>query len=139
MTFGRGGANFLVDSPTAVAQAVLTRLRLWQGEWWLDLSSGTPWLQQILGERRQPGAPDAAIRARIMGTPFVTRIEDYASAYNSTNRTFVVSAKIWTAFGVVAEAPLGALISPSGALVMPLGERQIGSFPDFRQGRLSSP
>ena len=27
MTFGRGGQCFLVDNPTAVAQAVLTRLR----------------------------------------------------------------------------------------------------------------
>jgi hypothetical protein len=129
MTFGRGHWNFLTDTPEAVAQAVLTRLCLWQAEWFLDRSSGTPWLQQILGERRQPGTPDAAIRARIIGTPFVTQLDDYASAYNSTSRSFVVAAKIWTAFGPITEAPPGSLLSPRGQLVMPLGR---GMPPDRR-------
>lgn len=122
MTFGRGARNFLVDSPLAVAQAVLTRLKLWQGEWFLDLAAGTPWLQQVLGKPRGPGSPDAAIRARITGTPFVTRLTDYASSYTATTRSFTVSGKITTAFGPVTVAPAGALMSPSGALVMPLGQ-----------------
>ena len=121
MTYGRGNQDFLVDSPLAVAQAVFTRLSLWQGEWFLDLQAGTPWLQQVLGKPRGPGSPDAAIRARITSTPFVTRLYDYASSYNSTNRNFTVSGKITTAFGPVTVAPAGALMSPRGALVMPLG------------------
>jgi hypothetical protein len=120
MMFGRGGYNFLVDNPTAVAQSVLTRLQLWMGEWWLDLNAGTPWLQQVLGKPRGPGSPDAALRARISGTPFVTRLYDYASSSNTTARTFTVSCKVNTAFGPVLVAPAGALISPTGALVMPL-------------------
>lgn len=35
MVWGHGDRDMLVDSPTAVAQAVLTRLKLWQGEWFL--------------------------------------------------------------------------------------------------------
>jgi hypothetical protein len=121
MTFGRGGANFLVDSPAAVAQSILTRLLLWQGEWYLDLLDGTPWMQQILGKPRQPGLPDAAIRARILGTAYVTQITDYASVFESTARSLTISAKVFTAFGPVTVPPPGTAIAPSGALVMQFG------------------
>jgi hypothetical protein len=122
MQFGRGIQNFLVDSPAAVAQAIMTRLNLWTNEWFLDLSAGTPWMQQVLGKPRQPGSsPDAAIRSRILGTPYVTRITNYASNFNSTNRSWTVSCRVFTAFGSVTTAPAGASISPSGALVMQFG------------------
>ena len=118
MQFGRGGGNFLVDSPQAVAQAILTRLSLWAGEWFLDLTEGTPWMQQILGKPRQPGSnPDTAIRTRILGTPYVRRITDYASAYNSTTRRWAVACQVYTAFGQVTTAPPGAAMSPQGAVV----------------------
>ena len=135
MTFGRGYADFLIDSPTAVAQCVLTRLILWTGEWWLNLRSGTPWLPHILPRvLANPDAapterilshpptsvPDAAIRQRILTTAFVTDMTDYSSTYEPTNRFFTVSCKLYTAFGEVRIAPEGALISPSGVLVMPL-------------------
>ena len=40
--FGRGGADMHADTPEAVGQAVLTRLRLFAGEWFVDLKEGTP-------------------------------------------------------------------------------------------------
>jgi hypothetical protein len=99
MVFGRGAADFLVDSPAAVGQAVLTRLMLWQGEWFLDLAAGTPWLQQVLGKPRGPGIPDQAIRAIIINTPYVTAVNDFAAYYNSTQRSLSISCIIDTAFG----------------------------------------
>jgi hypothetical protein len=99
MQFGRGGLNFLVDSPSAVGQSISTRLQLWVGEWFLDLSAGTPWTQQILGKPRGPGSPDAAIRARILGTPYVLRLIDYSSALDRTSRHWMVRALVDTAFG----------------------------------------
>ena len=120
MTFGRGGLDFIVDTPEAVAQSIYTRMCLWQEEWYLNLSDGMPWLQQVLGQPPHAGA-DAAIRARIATTPYVTRLYDYASYYDSGQRTFTVSCKVITAFGQVITAPPGAEISPSGALVMSFG------------------
>jgi hypothetical protein len=119
MTFGRGYADFLIDSPAAVAQCVLTRLILWQGEWYLNLRSGTPWMQQIL-QYAPSAVPDSIIRQRILNTPYVTDMVDYSSSFNETTRIFTVSCKLYTEFGVVTRAPEGALISPTGLLVMPL-------------------
>ncbi|MBO0738083.1 MAG: hypothetical protein J2P48_16155 [Alphaproteobacteria bacterium] len=120
MTAGRGTRDYLVDSPTAVAQAVLTRLLLWQGEWWLNLEAGTPWLQQVLGQTPARAVPQAVIRDRILQTPYVTRIDDFTTSFDRTTRALTVSAKVETAFGPVTEAPAGAVMSPSGAVVMPL-------------------
>jgi hypothetical protein len=116
MNFGRGALDFIVDTAEAVAQSVYTRLCLWEGEWWLNTTEGTPWLQEVLGHAPS-GAADAAIRARIAGTPYLTRIYDYASFFDPTARTFTISCKIDTAFGQVTQAPPGMSISPSGALV----------------------
>jgi hypothetical protein len=102
MTFGRGAADFIADTPQAVAQAIYTRLLLFQGEWFLDVADGTPWYQQILGKPRGPGSYDATLRARIAGTPFVTRLTNYASSYNPTSRTLTVGCTVDTSFGAVA-------------------------------------
>ena len=99
MRFGNGGLDFFTDSPAAVAQRILTRLELWMSEWYLDITDGTPWLQQILGKPVAPGSPDQAIRERIVGTPYVTKLIDYASSWNPTDRSFTVGAKVDTAFG----------------------------------------
>ena len=40
--FGRGGADMHADTPEAVGQAVLTRLRLFAGDWFVDLKDGRP-------------------------------------------------------------------------------------------------
>ena len=117
MAFGHGGTDFLADTPAAVAQSVLTRLNLWEGEWWLDLTEGTPYYRQILGKPRGPGSPDQAIRARILGTLYVTQLYEYASVHDSANRSWSVSCKVDTAFGT---ADLAFVLRPPAATVPPL-------------------
>ncbi len=95
------GQPFLQNTPATVAQAVLTRLNLWQGEWFLDTSDGTPYNQQVLGKRNGTN-PDAAIKQRILGTPEVTAITSYQSAYNGATRALVVSATLTTSYGTTA-------------------------------------
>jgi hypothetical protein len=72
------GSDFHRDTPEAVAQAVRTRLGLWQGEWFTDVEDGTPYLQSLLGKYTRP-LIDATIRKRILGTQGVTQINAYHS------------------------------------------------------------
>jgi hypothetical protein len=96
MRFGHGLADFLIDTPEAVAQAVRTRLQLLRGEWFLDKREGTPYQTKVLG--RNTGATrDPAIRRRILGTQGVTEIVAYSSTLEG--RSFSVSATINTVFG----------------------------------------
>lgn len=93
------GADFLANSPEAVAQAVQTRLALWAGEWFVDTSDGMPWAGDVLGKRFQRNNPDSAIKSRILGTPGVTELLEYSSAFDGETRKFTVTAKINTAYG----------------------------------------
>lgn len=92
------GQPFLSNSPTCVAQAVLTRLKLWQGEWFVDITDGTPYETQILGPRYGKN-PDAAIKQRILGTPNVTAITAYSSQFSDKTRQLTVTATIDTTYG----------------------------------------
>jgi hypothetical protein len=95
------GSQWLVNSPQAVEQAIQTRLKLWLGEWFLDLSDGTPYFTQVLGERYNKN-PDAAIKARILGTPGVSQLISYSSTFNSptdsNRRTLTVNATVQTIY-----------------------------------------
>lgn len=96
-----GTSVFLVNSPEAVAQAVLTRLNLWLGEWFINTTDGTPWLTEILGKIQNGKNPDAAIKQRILGTQGVQEITNYSSTYNGNARTFSVTATLSTIYGAV--------------------------------------
>jgi hypothetical protein len=96
MQFGQSQNDFLINSPAAVAQAVLTRLRLIQGEWYLDNTEGTPWSTEILGVRTRP-TYDRALRDRISGTQGVKSILEYSS--NLDGRRLTVQARIDTIYG----------------------------------------
>ena len=95
--FGGSANDFLVNTPEAVGQAVLTRLRLHRGEWFLDTTVGMPWETDVIG-KYTTGTADAAIRACILGTTGVTEITAYASR-DSDTRKLTVTASITTLYG----------------------------------------
>lgn len=93
---GHGNADFLQDTPEAVAQNVMTRLALWRGRWFIDTQDGTPWLQQILGKHE---AVDVVLRSRILETPGVTAIDSFEAVLDPDTRRLTVSATISTQYG----------------------------------------
>lgn len=107
---GRGSANFLINSSAAVAQSVQTRLKLWQGEWFLDITQGTPWLQNVFGKFAKLVA-DMAIRARVLATQGVTGISAYQSTFDPVKRTFSIVMSITTVFDGAA-VPVVVNITP---------------------------
>lgn len=86
----------------AVAQAIQTRLKLFMGEWWEDLSQGLPVTQSMLGVLGSSSNIEAiklAITQRIMGTPYVSNV--LSVSVDFTRGVYTFSATVQTYFGVV--------------------------------------
>jgi hypothetical protein len=115
--FGQSQQNFLVDSPAAVAQVVKTNLRLWLGEWYLNLNDGTPYPEGVLGYHSQATA-DATIQNQILSIevivsstnvpagsvpgqliPAVTDIASYTSSINTGTRAYSAETTLNTVYG----------------------------------------
>ena len=104
-TLGRGDSGWLSGS-AAVAQAIVTNLKLLLGEWWEDVNNGLPLWQSILG---QPGSEvnklsiDNIIRERILetnlnGTKLVDSLDDYEGKYDPSTRSYSFTAIVTTIY-----------------------------------------
>jgi hypothetical protein len=127
MTFGRSAGNIYHDQVDAVGQAILTRLLLFTGEWFLDRTEGTPWggfpfnrqvVEQgrILAEHTQLSR-DAAIKDRVISTFGVLAISNYGSSFDPTGRGFSVNMTVDTIYGSVLELTLFSAVNPSPTAV----------------------
>lgn len=88
-TFGSGSQNFLINSPEAVAQVVQTTLKLWLGEWYLDVNAGTPYPEGVLGKKSQAEA-DATLIAEISQCQGVVSIANFKSSIDPDTRKYTV-------------------------------------------------
>ena len=98
-TFGQGDDTWLINSPEAVAQAIKTRFELWYGQWFLDTTEGTPWIQSVLGKQR-PELYNLAIRQRILETKGVKSITEFNTAVNTSSRRVTFTATVETFYGM---------------------------------------
>jgi len=96
--FGKGDDTWLVNSPECVAQAIRTRFLLWYGQWFLDTTEGTPWIQSVLGKQRAE-MYSLAIRQRILDTKGVNAITAFDTVLNTASRRVVFTATIDTIYG----------------------------------------
>lgn len=117
--FGLSQGNFLKDSPDCVAQAVLTRMRLWRGSWFLDASEGIEFSNDVLGNDTA-GVYDLAIQDRILGTQGVLSILAYDSNRNPDTRALSVQATIDTIYGTAQ-----IVVSPQRTFVYPPAARPV--------------
>ena len=96
MTFGQSLDNFTTNTPKGVAQLILTRLKLWYGEFFANTADGMPWATDVLGNRTT-SVYNEAIRDRILSTEGVKEITKYSSSL--VNRKLTVNATIQTEYG----------------------------------------
>lgn len=92
------GDDFYQDEPNAVGQAAMTRLRLFAGEWFLDVTDGTPWRTEVLGKYTKD-TYDTVISQRILSTPGVQGIAAYSSSYDAHARALKIIATLDTIYG----------------------------------------
>lgn len=98
MVFGNGDLDFYINNPEAVGQAVETRLRLWLGEWFLNITDGTQYQTNVLGTGKFESAPPV-IRQRILETEGVTEIVSFDAIINADNRKLTIRSTINTIYG----------------------------------------
>ncbi len=86
----------------AVTQAIMTRLRLFLGEWWADTNIGLPVFQSILGQlgsRQGIAAMTLAVQQNIEGGPYVTGVTNVRVTF--ANGRLSITADALTQFGPV--------------------------------------
>lgn len=94
------GAN-LVDQ-YAVTQAILTRLKLFLGEWWENTNIGLPVFQAILGQlgtQKGLAAMTLAVQQNIEGGPYVTGVDNVGVTF--ANGRLSITARALTQFGPI--------------------------------------
>ena len=92
------GTQFL-SNQKEIAQTVTTRLRLFLGEYFRDITKGTPWFQDILGKGQSLDVRDAAIKRIVSQTSGVLSIFEFNTDFDLQKRKYSVSMGIVTPFG----------------------------------------
>lgn len=83
-----------------IRQTIETRLRLFMGEYFRDITEGTPWFQLILGKEKTLTSRDAAIKNRVINTDGVVKITAYNANTEYGSRSYNVSMSVLTKYGV---------------------------------------
>ena len=92
-----------------ILQDILQRLRLFQGEWFLDNSIGIPWFQQIFVKNPDVSKIEAIFIDAILSTNGVDSLIEFSLTPNYPNRSFALSFSANTTSGVVDYS--GTLVS----------------------------
>ncbi|RYF11320.1 MAG: hypothetical protein EOO40_03540 [Deltaproteobacteria bacterium] len=82
-----------------VRQRIFTRLRLYLGEFFMDTSTGVPWLQQVLVPNPDATSIDAIVQDVILGTPGVGVLTQFAGTLDKAHRSYSVRFTVVTAKG----------------------------------------
>jgi hypothetical protein len=88
----------------AIAQTIKQRLKLFAGEYWRDVTDGTPWLGKILGKNTAQNtiqAKSTILKNRILSTEGVYSILKWESDFDYSERSFYVTATVLTEFGSI--------------------------------------
>lgn len=95
--FGRGRALYIKGSD-AVAQKVVTRLRSFKRDWFLDADAGIDWIQ-ILGMRDSRGLIMREVERVITSTDGVLKLISLELKSNRVERTATIYASYQDVYG----------------------------------------
>ncbi|RYF52446.1 MAG: hypothetical protein EOO38_00105 [Cytophagaceae bacterium] len=105
-------ASAAATDPTL--QLVCQRLLWFLGEYFLDTSDGTPWLQSVLVKGASQQTIDALIQDRILGTPGVAILTAYKSTAFRAQRLYKIEFSIITTSGAALGYTLPVNVGTGG-------------------------
>ena len=92
---GATGTDRLTENLTEeVQQLLLTRFRMFQGEWYLDTTVGVPYFQSILGIKQASSLVSAILRQVITTCPGVASLDNFATTQNGRTFSLAFSATL---------------------------------------------
>lgn len=94
-----GDLQLITEDAQAVQQRVMINLKLFRGEWWLDISKGVPYFQEILTKSGSKEAADALFKEAILSTTGVSGLLSYSSTLNKYTGEMMVSFEATTTGG----------------------------------------
>jgi hypothetical protein len=94
-----------------IQQDLEQRLKVFQGEWFLNTTIGVPYYQTLFRKGVQQQDVDSAIQKVITSTPGIQRLITYTPTYTTANRLAKISFTAATIAGMVSYT--GALNTPN--------------------------
>lgn len=92
----------LVENGAEVVQSVRTRLQFYLEEWFLDLTAGTPYFQEIFTKPANLANIESIFKTRILNTPGVELLIEFSMVYEGDSvRKLTVSFSAQTIFGEI--------------------------------------
>lgn len=95
------GTIVLFGGADAIAQRLLTRLKFFLGEWFLDTRQGMPYFQKILGQKRRRSLVDHIFKRAILTTPGVASVARLSQSFDGIARVLSISFEATTTDGEV--------------------------------------
>lgn len=105
--FGKGRANYLRRSD-AIRQSVVTRLRSFVDDWFLDTEAGLPWLD-LLGTRNNEAQILREIEQVVLATEGVRTIERLELVEVDTGRNATIRLAVRDIFNQTFTETVGVL------------------------------
>lgn len=92
LVFVNGKCPITVDDLSSTSQRVFVMLRTFEGEWFLNITTGVPYFQNILGKKIGKGGIDRIIQQKILSEPGVVEILSFNSSIDN-KRTYSATFK----------------------------------------------
>lgn len=98
----KNGTFQLVKDGAETVQHVRTRLQFYLGEWFLDLTAGTPYFEQIFTKPTNLANIESILKEKILSTPGVSALLYFRMQYEGGNsRQLLVEYSAETEYGTI--------------------------------------
>lgn len=91
LVISKNTLQFTTDTITEIKQKVICKLRLMQGEWFLDLSKGVPYFTEVLKKNADLRVLSNIFKNVILSTNGVTELSAFAIDLNTTTRVLTIN------------------------------------------------
>jgi len=99
-----------VSDGAQISQAVRNRLLMYYGEWFLDTTSGVPYLESVFTRPTDLVVAESIIKSVIVNTPGILSLNEFDMEYNATEdkpvRRLRISFEAESEYGIIENATI---------------------------------